>query len=163
MGDEKSQKPQVQEVITKEFLENLKYGKEMQAKLEELGVKDAWEAGKKKKDIVEKALGMLKTLNELKEKDSKKVEEMPEDELQKEMLLKEAEKEAALEQQILEEDAKAAGETKEFVEKKELTKEDIEKNIIIVNANIKNGLPTQREILLKKLKHLEDLLEKYEE
>ena len=147
------------EVITENYLsKEVKY-KDLPAKLKELGVGHVWKAGLTKVVVVKKAIEALAEIQKL--KDSKP--NASEEDLQKELdLLNDKKAHAEELARIKEEKAEKALERKEFRElvKKEIPKEDIEKNLANIAVNLINATPMQREILLKKQKNLEDLLKK---
>ena len=142
--------------ITIEELREVKYH-DLLAKFKELGIPEVWKAGTKKITMINNAIDKMKIKNSLeslgldKEQVSKEVEAMAK---------KKAKAEA---DQILAEAKLAEKEDKKEVvrlKKAKLSKEDLEKNIKIIESNIKFGVPSQREQLQKKLETLQDLLSK---
>jgi outer membrane translocation and assembly module TamA len=142
--------------INVEELSEVKYH-DLLAKFKELGIPEVWKAGTKKVTMINNAIDKLKIKSSLeslgldKEEVSKEVEAM-------------AKKKAKAEADKVLEQAKLAEkeDKKEVVKlkKAKLSKEDIEKNIKIIQSNIKFGVPSQKEKLQKKLEALMDILSK---
>lgn len=142
-------------ITTAEELSKVKYG-DLLAKFEELGVKSAWKAGKKKKVMIEDAIERLKIKSELeangKKSEEENVEKVIEDKKE------EVAKEVAAEKEV----AKAkVQEDKKNVQSSNLTQEQIKENIKRIDANLShNSVEAQRPILLRKRQWLSELLEK---
>ena len=144
------------EVVTKQELNEVKYG-DLLAKFTELGIEEAWTPGKKKLDMIDKAIEKLNIKRSLEEKglEGKEIEK----ELEViEQAKVEAGKAEALANAIAEEekDKQMVVEIEEI----KLTKEQIESNIKNIDANLRGGVAAHRNILLKKRDVLEDLLNK---
>lgn len=141
--------------INYEYLDAIKYH-QLEEKLTELGVSDAWKGGKAKKDIINDAISKLAKIKTLKEKGT------ADEDIQKELDLIKAEEqeqaeEALLQQQIQEEEEREA--KKEQVKEKKLSPDQIRKSIDLIDRNLKNNIKGQRPILLKKRQALLDTLE----
>ena len=142
--------------ITLEELSDIKYH-DLLAKFTELGIPEVWKAGTKKITMINKAIDKIKIKNSLeslgldKEEVSKEVEAMA-----KKKAKAEADKILAEAKQVEKEDKKEVVRLK----KAKLSKQDLEKNIKVIESNIKFGVPTQRAQLQKKLETLQDLLSK---
>ena len=144
--------------VTFETLDAVKYN-QLNETLTELGVGQAFKAGKKKVDIINDALSKLEIVSKLKESGADKKEI--------DLELNKTDEERDVDQQkkaqedfLKEEQAKkeaAAKQKKEIVEAK-LSPEQIAANIKRIEGNLKNQ-PTQaaREVLLRKLTMLQGL------
>jgi len=129
--------------INEDYLKNIDY-KNLKSEFEKLGLISIWKDGDNKPKLIKSALGLIAKINkDNAEKDAEKA---------KEDLEKLAEKEAK------EQKAKEEKEQKDLVAKK-YPKEVIEKNLEIIKANLRNNIPAQRDMLLKKKVQLEKLLE----
>ena len=143
--------------ITAEQLKAVKYGDLLET-FTQLGVKEVWRGGKKKTTMIEEALAKLAVLRELEEKG------MNEDEQKAELKAIEIKKEEIkiqkeIEEAVAKEQAQKA-EVKKVVETK-LTKEQIEKNLKIIAANIAGGPASHRTALFAKQELLEYLLKQF--
>lgn len=148
-----------EENVTIENLGAVKYG-DLKETLESLGVGQCWKPGTQRVVMVQNAIEKLAVIKAMRA-EGKTQEEIDEaltvkadskEEIAKAAKLKEAE----------EAEAKQAEAVKE-VEAKELTKEQVEANIVSIDKNLKNGIPAQRDILLGKKKALLSMLEKFSE
>lgn len=149
------------ENATIETLGAVKYG-ELLETFTSLGVPECWVPGTKAVKMVQNAIEKLaviksmkaegKTDDEIKESFDKK-----EDDKAKEKL-KETEKNAEDKAKSIQAEATI----KEDVKNK-LSKEQIIKNIESCDANLLNGIPAQRTVLLSKKVQLEKMLESYDE
>lgn len=142
--------------VTLQELSDIKYH-DLLAKFKELGIPEVWKAGTKKITMINNAIDKMKIKNSLeslgldKEQVSKEVEEMA-----KKKAKAEADKVLEKAKQVEKEDKKEVVRLK----KAKLSKEDIEKNIKVIESNIKFGVINQRAQLQKKLETLQDLLSK---
>lgn len=119
--------------VTRKTLEKIKYG-DLQTKFEELGIGELFERGKKKTDLIDAA---LKGIAILKEK-------------------QEAEVSVDLKEEVAKPEPMPDG-MPEFYKK--FSQDEIDFQIKRINANLKNNIPAQRNLLLKKLTWLESLKE----
>ena len=143
--------------ITAEQLKAVKYGDLLET-FTELGVKDVWRGGKKKTTMIEEALAKLAVLRELEEKGMDEAEqkaELESIEIKKEEIkIQEDIKEAIAKEQAENAEIKKVVETK-------LTKEQVEKNLKVIAANIAGGPASHRQALFAKQEILEDLLKQF--
>ena len=143
--------------ITAEQLKAVKYGDLLET-FTELGVKDVWRGGKKKTTMIEEALAKLAVLRELEEKGMDEAEqkaELESIEIKKEEIkIQEDIKEAIAKEQAENAEVKKVVETK-------LTKDQIEKNLKVIAANIAGGPASHRQALFAKQEILEDLLKQF--
>jgi len=133
----------IKELRTK--LENTPYN-QFKAVLTDMQLKKAYSPGTAKKTLIEKAIKLYETIN-LKSKEPEEIE--------KEEKLKEAEK---LDPQVETNPARLIELTKEKKEEKTYPKEVLMEMLKVCKANLKNGIPAQRGILLKEQIRLEKLL-----
>ena len=143
--------------ITAEQLKAVKYGDLLET-FTQLGVKEVWRGGKKKTTMIEEALSKLAVLRELEEKgmnEAEQKEELEAIEIKKEEIKIQKE----IEEAVAKEQAQKA-EVKKVVETK-LTKEQIEKNLKIIAANIAGGPESHRTALFAKQELLEELLKQF--
>ena len=143
--------------ITAEQLKAVKYGDLLET-FTELGVKDVWRGGRKKTTMIEEALAKLAVLRELEEKGMDEAEqkaELESIEIKKEEIkIQEDIKEAVAKEQAEKAEVKKVVETK-------LTKDQIEKNLKVIAANIAGGPASHRQALFAKQEILEDLLKQF--
>jgi hypothetical protein len=145
--------------ITEHYLNNEVKYKDLPAKLKELGIGHVWTTGVKKVVVIKKAIEALAEVERLKAKKPNATEE----ELKKDLdLINEKRENEIQKKKILEEKKEKALDRKEVRElvKKEFSKEVLEKNLANIEVNLINATSLQREILLKKQKNLQDLLDK---
>ena len=144
------------DLLNETYLDGFKYH-ELKEQLDKLGVGKAFKVGKKKDVIIKEALSQLAILKNLKEEGVDESEALAKlDELRLEEI-KEIEVVKA-EEFVKAEEMKEEG-IKE-IEKKEYDLEVLEKNLAIVNANLKLNIKPQRLILLAKKEKLVALIKK---
>lgn len=139
--------------VTKSDLSKVKYG-ELLAKFTELGVPEVWTAGKKKNDMIEKAIAavQLKASLESQGLDKKEIEDKVIEIEEAKVVAKEKEEIAIVEQKEAEQKA-----SKEKIMKSDLTLEEIDYNIKNLESLIKFGIQSQRVGLQLKLEWLLEL------
>lgn len=146
----------VEEIITYDMLDKVSYGKDLQAKFEELGVGDCYKPGKKKKVLITNALARLAEIKRLKEQGVSEDEIKPKA-IESESLKKHLEKEAFVKEQLDKIDSENE-DAKAFVEKdfsEEVMREKIERvdaNLAGGNKNFKDSLNRRRRVLIKAYK-----------
>jgi len=156
--------------ITKEELSAVKYS-DLKAKFAELGIESIWQNGVKKDLLIASALEKLSEIKEKAiaagdiEKDPEltnvKLEDSEED--KKAAILKEAQDKEEEEKAIADKAVKDIEVDIEEVETpKVISKEILEKNIKLIETNLRNGIPAQKSILQKKLQELQELLDQAE-
>jgi len=139
--------------ISKEELSKVSYGPALRKKLEELGIPEVWEQGKKKAEIIKEAVAKLEKLKEKKDQG-----------LSTEDAKEKIAKEKAIEKEGIEKFNKKVEKQKEKennseVEKlKVLTKEVLEKGLVNANQNLKHANEVHRKILLKKIANIQEAL-----
>lgn len=141
-------------IITADELSKVKYG-DLLAKFEELGVKAAWKAGKKKKQMIDDAIERLKIKSELESNGQEVIEENVE------KVIDDKKEEVAQEKKAAKEEVqKEREEDKKKLQNSNLSQEEIKLNIERIDNLLKgNSIPTQRPILLRKRQWLSDLLD----
>lgn len=151
---------QEQKQITFDILNEIKYQK-LPSFLNENGLGRAWKQGGKKKDIIASAMSILAFLDA---NDPKR--ELQGEELEKALDKFEADKKLAKE----EAEIKRAQEAKdqdmkviENVKKVDLSKDDIRKNLVLIEANLRNGVPAHNHALQLKRIALTQMLAEMEE
>jgi len=150
----------------KELLESTPYQK-LREVLSEQGIVDAWKPGTKKAAIINEALKLYeKTRTALREEAIKKSEEEAKEEESTEA--KDSQLEAGDEVivpsvQVQNPDKLIPEFAKTKLIKKGLSKEVLEKSLKNIEANLRNGAPAQRAILLAKKQEIEYLLKKEED
>lgn len=142
-------------VITYDFLKKVRY-QDLESIFEKIGVKDAFVVGEEKESLIQSALSKLAKIKELESKGIKEEDIDKELEIAKEKEKEEKEKEALAKKIKDEEDEKNRIKN---IKKKELSREELEKNLSIVDMNLSNKIPGQRIILLQKRKALQELLD----
>lgn len=141
------------ELITKEELYSYNYGPELADKLKELGVGDVWQRGVKKKEIIDNAFKKLSQLKELEAKGvtgedaEKEIEQQNKEE--EELELTQAQKDFK---------AKKDAEDAEVERLKTFSKEVLEKNLAICKVNLKSASKAKKNILLEKIRNIENAL-----
>lgn len=146
----------IQQEITFEYLDAIKYH-ELHDKLKEIGVGEVWSSRIKKVEVIKNAISKLASLKEIKKQNPDADEEEVQEKLD---LLKAKEQEDAEEALIKqEEEYRLEQERLSKLVGKQISKEDIEKNIQILDKNLQNNVPGQRLALLLKRKTLSDLLD----
>lgn len=154
--------------ITREELEAVKYG-DLKAKFEELKIEDVWQNGIKKGDLIENALTKLAEIK----KKAIEAGDIVEEQLTNVEVVDEKTAEAVKETEVADpvvvtEDPKKVKDNEQTPEVAELpkaviTKEDLKKNLVIIDANLRNGIPGHRDKLLKMQAELQAALDKFEE
>lgn len=145
-----------EENVTIEKLNEVDY-KDLKVTFEKLGVVECWKPGIKKTTLCEKAFNTIQEKKKLK-KIGLSEEEIKKEIEKKEILdieIKEKEEIQLEKQKEIDQEKKVD----ELVEKK-MSKEDIVKNIEIVNLNLISANPTLKKILLIKKKTLQLALSK---
>lgn len=141
--------------ITKEVLDEVSY-KDLQAKFLELGLTDVWKPGKKKDAMIQEALDKLKLVKSFENAG------LAPEEVKAAVENVEQAQEAALQaEKVLEEESQEASNQIELEEAVELqlTLAQIEQNLATIEANLKNNIPAQRNILLKKKAMLQAMID----
>tara|TARA_R110000744_G_scaffold373093_1_gene485111 strand:- start:774 stop:1220 length:447 start_codon:yes stop_codon:yes gene_type:complete len=142
--------------MTAEDFKDVKYG-DLLAKFTELGIPDVWKAGKKKKQMIDKAIEQLAVIKSLENNGLK------EEEIKEELKIVEVKKAEAKEAKELEEVVEAKKADKAIVAKVEkagLTQDQIKANLRSIEQNLMSNVPAQRIVLLKKKEALLALLDK---
>jgi hypothetical protein len=142
--------------MTAEDFKDVKYG-DLLAKFTELGIPEVWKAGKKKKQMIDKAVEQLAVIKSLENSGLK------EEDIKEELKIVEVKKAEAKEAKELEEVVEAEKADKAIVEKVEkagLTHDQIKANLRSIEQNLMSNVPAQRIVLLKKKEALLALLYK---
>tara|TARA_R110000796_G_scaffold68451_3_gene156823 strand:+ start:2689 stop:3135 length:447 start_codon:yes stop_codon:yes gene_type:complete len=142
--------------MTAEDFKDVKYG-DLLAKFTELGIPDVWKAGKKKKQMIDKAIEQLAVIKSLENSGLK------EEDIKEELKIVEVKKAEAKEAKELEEVVEAKKADKAIVAKVEnagLTQDQIKANLKSIEQNLMSNVPAQRIVLLKKKEALLALLDK---
>jgi multidrug resistance efflux pump len=141
--------------VTVEDFKDVKYG-DLLAKFTELGVPNAWANGKKKIDMIYKAVKQLAVIKSLENEglsDEQVKEELIKADIAREELVKD-------EQVKFAQDAEIADKAiVDKIEKAELTQDQIKSNLKTIEQNLKSNIPAHRDILQKKKEALLALLD----
>ena len=142
-----------------ETLSNVPYSS-LYETFESLGIKECWKPGTKAKVMIKEALDKIAIMKSL--ETNGKTDDEIKDEAEKEFDKQaEANKSAAEDAELIEAKKRKEVELKQINKIKEmkLSPEQIEKNLALIELNLKNGVPAQRNILLNKKKVLLEMLE----
>lgn len=142
------------EVITEAYLSNFKY-QDLKIVFEKIGIKDVFKGGTKKEELIKEAVDQAAKLKKLKDSG---IEDEKLDEQLKILNEESAAEQAELAANLLQESIKEEENKVEELKERKLTKEHIEKNIQIIDMNLKMGIPSQRVSLIQKRKQLKALL-----
>lgn len=135
------------EAITFETLNKVSYGKDLQAKFEELGIGDCYASGKKKAFIINKGLARLAEIEKLRKEGVSEDQIFPKA-IESESLKAHKAKEDFAKSIADELDAEA--EAAEFFIKKKFSEAQMREKLFRTDMNIKGGNPKMKDVLVKR-------------